>query len=166
MSNSDELKTLLEFELACIAGGGADVIDSDVYEIDSGENNGHWEVSISETCGKALERIEALEAERDTLAAHVDRIVRAWIFDDTGIHDKRIEHVRVPYLRWEAVNQAIMAAPNTSLARIKARWQADAMGGWLEQVRHMEGLNTHDCLESAELYAEELRRQAEGGRDD
>ena len=57
-------------------------------------------------------------------------------------------------------------ANTTSLARLKAKWQAEAMEGWLEQMRYMEGLNTFDCMESAELYAEELRRQAEEGEDD
>lgn len=52
-------------------------------------------------------------------------------------------------------------SPADSLIHLKAEWQAEAMEGWVEQVRFTEGLNTYDIVESAHEYAEELRRQAE-----
>ena len=96
---------------------------------------------------------EELVQENTALAAHVEAAgphITAYCNFESSPHE-----FAVAMVEWER------SSPETSLARLKAEWQAEAMEGWLEQMRYMEGLNTFDCMESAELYAEELRRQAE-----
>ena len=112
------------------------------------------------------QRDEAIE-QRDALSATLERLHNAlgpkilrWI--DCGMAaNNRHKEAWARELRNE-LHQALDEKPETSLTHLKAEWQAEAMEGWLEQMRYMEGLNTFDCMESAELYAEELRRQAEG----
>ena len=106
---------------------------------------------------KALEAMldahKEVVAERDALAAHIHQLDNVCRHLSRHCEDKH----------WRRMHELLEGGPTGSiaLARLKAEWQAEAMEGWLEQMRYMEGLNTFDCMESAELYAEELRRQAE-----
>ena len=99
------------------------------------------------------ERAVGTEGERDALAAHIHQLDNVCRHLSRHCEDKH----------WRRMHELLEGGPTGSiaLARLKAEWQAEAMEGWLEQMRYMEGLNTFDCMESAELYAEELRRQAE-----
>ena len=116
-------------------------------------------------------RVDFLNQQNSALVAHVERLHNAlgpklldWI--DCGMAtNNRHKEAWARELRNE-LHQALVETPTTSLDRLKAEWQAEAMEGWLEQMRYMEGLNTFDCMESAELYAEELRRQAEENSDE
>lgn len=94
--------------------------------------------------------VEALAEKHDALAAHIERI------------SAYKDHLEAKGLMPARMAGIIEEAPATSLARRDALKQAEALEGWFGQIRHMGGLNTYDCIESAELYAEELRRQAEG----
>jgi hypothetical protein len=109
---------------------------------------------------RVCEELERISDERDALVAYMNKVLDAWMFDDTGIHDKREHHVRLPNARYEAVNKSIMTTPNASLSSLIAEKQAEAIEGWFNQIRFMEGLNTYDCIESAEIYAKELREKA------
>ena len=53
--------------------------------------------------------------------------------------------------------EAVDEAPTSSLSRLKAEWQAAAISEWA--ARHLGG---HE-QELAEIYAAEIRHQAEGG---
>lgn len=107
---------------------------------------------------RLLARVARIEEERDALAAKLKRIYDAWGIDDTGIHDKRVEHVRLPYLRYEAVNQAIMAAPATSLASLIAEKQATILERFGDKWDWEERAPSHKDFRVAAMA---IRRQAE-----
>ncbi|WP_299310693.1 hypothetical protein [uncultured Halomonas sp.] len=93
------------------------------------------------------ERAVGAEAERDALTAHVERLRESIM---PGSHDSVGE-------RLLAVGRALAQSPTTSLARLKAEWQADAVSEFASRY-----LGGHE-QELAEIYAGKLRRQAEGG---
>ena len=105
-------------------------------------------------------RIDELERDKEVLATQLDRA------EEALAEARRAQAIMRDTFATQ-VQQAVSRARKDWAAQgspwLKAQWQAEAMEGWLEQMRYMEGLNTFDCMESAELYAEELRRQAEGG---
>lgn len=81
------------------------------------------------------------DEERDTalyreaaLAAHVDRVLGAWMYDDTGIHDKYEHYVKLPTARYEAVDAAIMDSPDASLKRRDLIKQAEALENMAESL--------------------------------
>src|SRR5690554_791851 len=98
--------------------------------------------------------LEAVRAERDTLAAHVERMRDVW----QRLHLRSPVHVEV----LKAYSHVMRDTPTTSLARLRAEWQAEAL----------ERLKTRYCKEKGSLFAlvddeiEQLRRQAEGGHHD
>ncbi|WP_299231632.1 hypothetical protein [uncultured Halomonas sp.] len=131
----------------------------EIVGIDSGGYNGP---------GPALDAIERIVAERDALAAHVVRLMGALelardrismlaeIATDMGAD------VYAALVMWpEEMEQTLAETPATSLARLKAQWQAEA----LEQARRVRNYsNRHDVFEAIPVAAleGELRRQAEG----
>ena len=67
-----------------------------------------------------MERLAQVAAERDALAAHVERL--------TSVADK-LSTVAPEYLDHLAADAHLVLrdAPTTSLARLKAQWQAEAL---------------------------------------
>jgi len=110
--------------------------------------------------GTAAE-LAQVKAERDALAAHVELLREAGAELAHLMDGVREGDYKPDSFTNQPMQIALSETSTDSIPRLKAEWQAEAMEGWLEQVRYMEGLNTFDCIESAELYAEELRRQAE-----
>lgn len=108
---------------------------------------------------RLLEAAEGIKAERDALAAHLQRIGDAWLIDDTGIHEIHPDHVRLLKARYEAVNDAILGAPTTSLDRRDAQLIADALGNLLSIARKC---STGYLVETIETNIAHLRRQAAG----
>lgn len=108
---------------------------------------------------------EALQAERDALAAHLDRI--------KSILGKGVDVVeRSGELAWsvcpDEVSEWENSEPAVSLARLKAQWQAEAME---ESARAFKAAPLkgecrrwhHVAAGTLEWEAAKLRRQAEGG---
>lgn len=69
-------KEMLQFHLESVAAGGDEMIVDGVTEI-VGEGNYSWDVSVSDLCGVALDRIRELEKREQDLAAHV-ALIRSW----------------------------------------------------------------------------------------
>ena len=96
-------------------------------------------------------RIESLEAERDALAAHVERVRIVW--DDLTAHATYESLL-------EIMERVFADAPTTSLARLKAEW----LKGIQQQSRRVRNYSSPDqVFEAIPLNAIdcELRRQAE-----
>ena len=91
--------------------------------------------------------------ERDALAAHVERW-KQWLGQD--VEDDAGDWMDEG---WSIANEA----PATSLARLKARWQAEALGNVLAEVlTAVEADTVRAHLRNA---MRKLRRQAEGEND-
>lgn len=108
------------------------------------------------------QRAERAEAERDALAAHVERLRRA-SENALAIIDARLPDwtEEVESLRAELDN-----APDTSLERLKAQWQAEELENSALHLESIDGCNIALGLNCAanELNSRalELRRQAGG----
>lgn len=103
---------------------------------------------------------ETEQNQRDALAAHAERQRETlqWIWDKVNLGGRAHERVKT----------ALADTPETSLARLKARWQAEV----LESCENMTETSFMPYLGREEQVvlmvdilkvAEELRRQAEGG---
>jgi len=101
--------------------------------------------------------LEKVRAERDAMAAHVER-VRSELRDRAVQAWCGCEHPACKRCRDDTETERVLAElPTASLARLKAEWQAAAISEWA--ARHLGG---HE-QELAEIYAAEIRHQAEGG---
>lgn len=117
---------------------------------------------------KAAEEAQiALRRKADELnveqAASLERIVDAWMYDDTGIHDRYAYGVMLPVTRYEGVNQAIMESrlKGVSLKRrdlIQRALELEALS--LKMNKDWEG---NDCIwpETLTDRYNELRKQGE-----
>ncbi|RUR48840.1 hypothetical protein [Vreelandella populi] len=137
---------LLKFALSEIVAGGEDHFNDHSYSL-VGDNNQGFEVSLLEICEASMARITELEQavelheaaetmqialrekaeEREqALAAHVD-VLRDALNPYAELEDVEGEGASV-------AKNALAEAPSTSLDRLKAMWQAEAMrhvAGWL-----------------------------------
>lgn len=97
-----------------------------------------------------------LTAERDALAAHVERLKLALdnVLHEVGTHshDDLSDDER-------AALSVLGATPATSFARLKAEWQADI----LYHLMHEALIEFDDWEKEVKPIADELRRQAKGG---
>lgn len=94
-----------------------------------------------------------VKKERDALAAHVERQRETlqWIWDKVNLGGWSHERVKT----------ALADTPTTSLARLKAKWQSEALGHVLAEVlAAVEADTVRAHLRNA---MRKLRRQAEGG---
>ena len=99
--------------------------------------------------------IRRLKAERDALAAHVERLRD----DLQEYHDQYGDD---PIARKYDMGAVLQETPSTSLARLKAQWQAEALEEMTSDMWPV-GLIGKGCEREALLIrAGELRRQAEG----
>ena len=105
---------------------------------------------------KADERVQEL-------AASLDRIVDAWMYDDTGIHDRYDHGVMLPVARYEGLNQAIMESrlKGVSLTRRDALNKADGMEWVLAQSCNEENEGVMWRNKIVEPEIQRLRQQAE-----
>lgn len=133
--------------------------------------------SLDDTMGKLVDaakkldrgKIYDLEQGLNALAAHVERIteaIHALIAESVGVVGLHMNgdvaewEELLPGGRFEDWLMALEESPPTSLARLKAQWQAEA----LEQVLSITGKYFHSVairIEVEEMLTE-LRRQAEG----
>ena len=97
------------------------------------------------------EEIKKLEAERDALAAHVERLAGLWNAfcmcheDEHGAYGARL-------------NAAFGEAPETSLARLIAEKQEECI---MDLTRHMRKSGYHDEADGVVIWVSEyLRSQA------
>src|SRR5690554_4888097 len=98
--------------------------------------------------------LEAVRAERDTLAAHVERMRDVW----QRLHLRSPVHVEV----LKAYSHVMRDTPTASLARLKAEWQADALEGCAKGVAACKpGATPRGISIAIKMEAAELRRQAE-----
>ncbi|WP_438455367.1 hypothetical protein [Vreelandella venusta] len=97
------------------------------------------------------------------LAASLDRIVDAWMYDDTGIHDRYDHGVMLPVARYEGVNQAIMESrlKGVSLTRRDALNKADGMEWVLAQSCNEENEGVMWRNKIVEPEIQRLRQQAD-----
>ncbi|MGM0783846.1 MAG: hypothetical protein ACQEUM_07025 [Pseudomonadota bacterium] len=91
-------------------------------------------------------QVDHLETERDALAAHLDDIRAAYAKD-------------CPLALAEALN----SAPDASLARLIAEWQAEALEEIVSVFADPDSESALDVVEYAAELANLKRRQAEGG---
>lgn len=121
-------------------------------------------------CHLARRQLQELREERDALAAHVERLneyAKACANELVALIDKHnvqsdsdgswlYDH-QTPY----ELMQVVLSTPETSLARLKARWQAEALEELLQNTSQFREANPVRGLAGG--MADELRRQAEGG---
>lgn len=93
-----------------------------------------------------IEEIRKLEQERDAMAAHVERLED--IIERSTLADS------------PAAESALEDTPETSLARLKAQWQAEE----LERL-YIETQTEPEWVNGILPRIRELRRQAEGGEE-
>jgi len=103
---------------------------------------------------RVCEYLEEVWDEHEALAAHVERLEAVFRrgFESGDEHDLDA---------WEVEAKIVLAEPpTTSLARLKAEWQADQA----EQIREMcEGLTGSQIRSALDGLLAGLRRQAKGG---
>ncbi len=111
-------------------------------------------VSAMDQVAEGDRREAALEIERDALAAHVERLnIRAVMFFkalDAGLLQRELEDLR----------SEIAKTPATSLARLKARWKAEAIRETANDLGHEL---TPAQVRMLRDRADRLSRQAEEG---
>lgn len=88
------------------------------------------------------------EAERDSLKAHVERINAEY-------------EVGAPLGRLERIGAALNESPATSLARLKAEWQAEALEKAANYLQHGEGKDSVNPPVSLRGLAIRLRSKIE-----
>lgn len=93
----------------------------------------------------------AMRRQRDALAAHVEQLQRVI----------RNVSTSASQATWTILHDALKETPQTSLARIKAQWQAEAIEKAAQDLHYVQGLSrpARDWLAHR---ANNLRRQAEG----
>lgn len=99
--------------------------------------------------GMEAVQVLQLKGERDVLAAHVERLREAF---KKGYQQD---------FTWTWVKEVLDEAPITSLARLKAEWQAQALEELLQNTSQFREANPVRGL--AGSMADELRQQAGGG---
>lgn len=116
-----------------------------------------------------LERLKEVEAERDVARRDYDVMYRFYLgeeerADALAAHVERmtelLERGMLPSGCIEVfeydVERAIKDTPETSLARLKPQWQAEALEDFASRIEHLDGLTT------GKRMAEEARLMAEG----
>lgn len=131
----------------------------------------------SDTIDSMIESIERLEVERDAYFTQMeDFSVQARRLqeecDALAAHVERLHEIIEPFLFLAedediAEARSVMAdSPTTSLARLKAQWQAEALEAVAGRIRSdarnaMHGHALHQAASVLDEEAAELRRQAE-----
>lgn len=97
---------------------------------------------------------QELKAERDALAAHVERFESTI----TEVGEDCAQFGNIQDGTWNKIDAALESSPATSLARLKAEWQAEALDEVASLVERTGILANFGTLR---MKAKELRRKAE-----
>lgn len=119
------------------------------------------------TARRHKSRVRALEADRDALAAHLARLTQPAVELATTVENEE----ELPLHKWALkcarlvpeILKAAKEAPATSLARLKAEWQAQALEDVANYLQYGEGKDSVNPPVSIRGRAIRLRCHAEEG---
>lgn len=108
--------------------------------------------SLESEVARLRRELDELKAERDALATHVELMSKAAL---DAIHYLPGGDIKAE------LRDAYDETPETSLARLKAEWQADGAESFKAEMLKSTKTFIHPHIEG--VHAVWLRRQAEGG---